>query len=61
MSQWKAVMGSTSLRSNFISTAIALAHQYGFDGIDIDWEGLDSTTPTLIQVLREGGERKRRN
>jgi GH18 family chitinase len=44
------VMSSSTLRANFISSAISLAHQYQFDGIDIDWEGLDSSTPPLIQV-----------
>jgi chitinase len=32
------MVATAESRSNFISSAIAYAHQYGFDGIDIDWE-----------------------
>lgn len=48
---WKAAMGSTTKRANLIRTALAFVQQYGFDGLDIDWEGLDSETPALIQVF----------
>ena len=50
VAQWKRVMTSSTLRATFISSAISLAHQYAFDGIDVDWEGLDVSTPPLIQV-----------
>ena len=50
VAEWKGVMTSSTLRATFISSAISLAHQYAFDGIDVDWEGLDVSTPPLIQV-----------
>lgn len=32
------MVSSEANRSQFINSAISYAHQYGFDGIDIDWE-----------------------
>ncbi len=48
-------------RKEFIESAIAYAHQYGFDGIDIDWEypgdltrgGKDEDFPNFVHFLKE--------
>jgi chitinase len=38
------MVASKDNRDQFINSAIAYAHQYGFDGIDIDWEYPGDTT-----------------
>ncbi len=48
-------------RTEFINSAVAYARQYGFDGIDIDWEypgdltrgGRDKDFPNFVEFLRE--------
>ena len=48
-------------RTQFIQSAIAYAHRYGFDGIDIDWEypgditrgGTDEDFSNFVQFLQE--------
>lgn len=37
-STFSSMAASSSARATFIRTSIALARQYGFDGLDLDWE-----------------------
>eukprot|EP01112_Ceratiomyxa_fruticulosa_P008766 TRINITY_DN2271_c0_g1_i1.p1 TRINITY_DN2271_c0_g1~~TRINITY_DN2271_c0_g1_i1.p1 ORF type:complete len:280 (-),score=41.18 TRINITY_DN2271_c0_g1_i1:80-919(-) len=50
-SLWNVVMSSPILRKNFISSALSLAKNYSIDGIDIDWEGLDTDSSIKIQTF----------
>lgn len=55
------MVASQANRTQFINSAIAYAHQYGFDGIDIDWEypgdltrgGTDADFANFVQFLSE--------
>ncbi|HAX74555.1 MAG TPA: chitinase [Cyanobacteria bacterium UBA11372] len=52
---------SAAGRKEFIDSAIAYAHKYGFDGIDLDWEypgdrargGTDSDFDNFLALLKE--------
>lgn len=48
------VLSYTSKRTALIDTLMEKAKTYGFDGINVDFEGLDSETgPHFVQFLRE--------
>jgi len=40
--KWAPVMHDSSKRAHFVETAVKLIHDYGMDGIDIDWEYPDT-------------------
>lgn len=46
-SDWSGIVSSTSRMNTFADNIVALINQYGFDGVDIDWE-----TPTSSEALR---------
>ncbi|MCO5550980.1 hypothetical protein L7F22_004475 [Adiantum nelumboides] len=46
-SNFSSMAASSTARANFIRTSIALARQYSFDGLDIDWE-YPSTTADMV-------------
>ncbi len=56
------MVSSESSRAQFINSAIAYAHKYGFDGIDIDWEypgdltrgGSSDDFANFVTFLQEG-------
>ena len=50
----RALMGSTSNRKKLIAGLMAEADTYGFDGINLDFEGLKSEAgPHYVQFIRE--------
>uniref|UniRef100_A0A1Y1NCR6 chitinase n=1 Tax=Photinus pyralis TaxID=7054 RepID=A0A1Y1NCR6_PHOPY len=56
---YSKMAGNTSLRSNFITSAINLMNKYGFDGFDIDWEypaqrgGVPQDKANFVTLVRE--------
>ncbi len=49
-----AVLSSTASRQNLVSNVVSQALQLGLDGINLDFEGLDSACgPHYVQFLRE--------
>lgn len=46
-SSWSAIAESASLRGKFADNIVLMINQYGFDGVDIDWE-----TPYESEKLR---------
>uniref|UniRef100_A0AC34GCA9 GH18 domain-containing protein n=1 Tax=Panagrolaimus sp. ES5 TaxID=591445 RepID=A0AC34GCA9_9BILA len=48
---FKQMASSSQNRQTFIQSAISFANQYGFDGIDIDWEYPDSNDKQNFATL----------
>jgi chitinase len=46
-SDWSAIASSSSRINTFADNIVAMINQYGFDGVDIDWE-----TPTSLEAPR---------
>lgn len=46
-------MANATYRANFISTGVQLMQDWGFDGIDVDWEyPNDSNIGSYVQLLQ---------
>lgn len=46
-SSWSSIAGSPTKVNNFADNIVAMINQYGFDGVDIDWE-----TPTESEATK---------
>ncbi|MGD9909890.1 MAG: glycosyl hydrolase family 18 protein [Candidatus Izemoplasmatales bacterium] len=46
-SSWSSIAGSPTRVNNFADNIVAMINQYGFDGVDIDWE-----TPTESEATK---------
>lgn len=46
-SSWSTIASSSTLVTNFANQIVSFINQYGFDGVDIDWE-----TPTTAETKR---------
>uniref|UniRef100_A0A0D6QW66 GH18 domain-containing protein n=1 Tax=Araucaria cunninghamii TaxID=56994 RepID=A0A0D6QW66_ARACU len=60
-STFAAMAGDSSLRKTFIDSSIALARQYSFHGLDLDWEYPDTVADTqnwgqLISEWKDAAE-----
>ncbi|KAI7815262.1 chitinase [Rhyzopertha dominica] len=57
--KYSAVAASSTLRANFIKSAVDLLSTYGFDGFDLDWEypaqrgGSDTDKENYVSLIRE--------
>lgn len=61
-SSWSTIAASASLRETFANNIVDMINQYGFDGVDIDWETpLDSEKTRFTALMKVVYEKVKAN
>ncbi len=61
-SSWSTIAASPTLVENFANNIVSMINQYGFDGVDIDWETpTNSESESFVALARKVSEKVKAN